>query len=300
MKKYFIVSDIHSFYEELHKALWKSGFRKTNKDHILIVCGDVFDRGDETLEVYQFLSSLPKNRCILIRGNHESLYNELLNKDFPDSYDGSNGTLKTFCDIADINIDLLTRSYYYINNDTDNIGTKIQDTWDSIKEKVRKSKITKWINSSQWVDYYELDNFIFVHSFIPTYNPSGLPGYYVKASALQENPNWREADSVSWEDAKWGCPWKQYKAGLFNCEEQEGKILVCGHWHVSDFWENLKGIFDHNNELYYSKHFIGLDGGVSFKYTDNLQRVLFHKQNVLVIDGDKLYNQEGTLLDLNE
>ena len=43
--KYFIVSDIHSFYVELKSALDKAGFNKRNKDHTLIVCGDIFDRG---------------------------------------------------------------------------------------------------------------------------------------------------------------------------------------------------------------------------------------------------------------
>ena len=84
MKKYFIVSDIHSFYDELATGLTLSGFEYNNPDHILVVCGDVFDRGEQTLEVYDFLSSLPKKRCILIKGNHESLYLKLLNKKYPD------------------------------------------------------------------------------------------------------------------------------------------------------------------------------------------------------------------------
>lgn len=78
--KYFCVSDIHSFYTPLKKALKQAGFRKSNKDHCLVVCGDIFDRGEETVQVYEFLKSLPKNRCILIKGNHESLYFGLLKK----------------------------------------------------------------------------------------------------------------------------------------------------------------------------------------------------------------------------
>ena len=57
--KYFIVSDIHSFYTKLKRALDKAGFNKRNKDHTLIVCGDIFDRGPDTRSVYKFLTSIP-------------------------------------------------------------------------------------------------------------------------------------------------------------------------------------------------------------------------------------------------
>ena len=111
--KYFIVSDIHSFYTELKNALKNAGFDKKNKNHTLIVCGDIFDRGPETVEVYKFLSSIPKKRCILINGNHEYLYFELLKKSFPDDYDYSNHTVDTFCQIAGYSTEILSREYWY-------------------------------------------------------------------------------------------------------------------------------------------------------------------------------------------
>ena len=45
MKKYFITSDVHSFYDELKMALSKKGFQDDNPDHILVVphgilCGE--------------------------------------------------------------------------------------------------------------------------------------------------------------------------------------------------------------------------------------------------------------------
>ena len=64
-------------------SLYKNGIDKENPEHILVVLGDIFDRGKETLEVYNFLRSLPDERLILIRGNHESLYLSLLDKSFP-------------------------------------------------------------------------------------------------------------------------------------------------------------------------------------------------------------------------
>ena len=93
--KYFAISDLHSFATEVKAVLRQAGFNKKNKNHTLIVCGDVFDRGDESLELYKYLRSIPKKRCILIKGNHETLYFELLNKNWPHYYDVTNGTLKT-------------------------------------------------------------------------------------------------------------------------------------------------------------------------------------------------------------
>ena len=55
MKKYFIVSDAHSFYEILIKELNKFGFDMNNQDHVLILCGDLFDRGSESIKIYNFI-----------------------------------------------------------------------------------------------------------------------------------------------------------------------------------------------------------------------------------------------------
>lgn len=68
MKKYFVASDIHSFYTPFVKELNKTSFDLNNEEHILIICGDLFDRGSESLKLYEFIKSLPKERRILIRG----------------------------------------------------------------------------------------------------------------------------------------------------------------------------------------------------------------------------------------
>ena len=80
MKKFFVISDVHGFYNEMKKSLYKAGYRKSNKNHILIVCGDIFDRGPDSVKIYNFLKSLPRNRRVLIRGNHEMLLKKLVEK----------------------------------------------------------------------------------------------------------------------------------------------------------------------------------------------------------------------------
>ena len=58
--KYFIVSDIHGFYDELMSSLNEKGFDSQNKDHYLISLGDAMDRGPKNLEVIKFLNNLER------------------------------------------------------------------------------------------------------------------------------------------------------------------------------------------------------------------------------------------------
>ena len=78
MAKLFCVSDIHGFYDEFNQALDDAGFDPWNSEHWLIVCGDVWDRGSQPVEVMRYLNGLP--RKILIKGNHESLLQDLCDK----------------------------------------------------------------------------------------------------------------------------------------------------------------------------------------------------------------------------
>ena len=288
---WYIVSDIHSFATELKLALTSAGFDRNDPTKGLVVIGDVFDRGDETIELYKFLSSIPKKRCILIRGNHEYLFAALLKKSYYESYDISNGTVDTFCQIAHRDIeDLYTGDV----------------SWTEITSYVRSSKIWAWLNSKQWVDYFELGPYIFTHSFIPVkvkeqYKARYLMygAYGMSANCFEYDPNWREASRADLEESTWGDPVDYYKAGLFEEESKKGKILVVGHWHVSDFWKRIANIKSYDQpitEIYYSKDFIGLDCGVFREPMGGY----YHPQNVLVIDDQDLntcYDQYGHKLE---
>ena len=284
MKKYFITSDCHSFYTPLMKELNKKGFDRLNPEHILVVCGDVFDRGYETLEVYNFLRSFPDNRLILIRGNHELLYLDLLKKSFPDSYDFRNGTVRTFCQIAGFNEEVLEHHYWYTkafaeSKDGDltfinKYANMPYEMWQQIKEVVAMSDITRWLQSDKWINYWETENYIFVHSYIPL--QQALRIYYVEDLGYRED--WRNATDTEWEDAMWGCPWSKAKEGW----NKTGKTIVCGHWHTSDFFNHLtkqkKDTYD--CPIFKSKKYklIGLDACTAAS----------GKVNVLVLNEDEL------------
>ena len=292
--KYFIVSDMHSFCSELKSALWKAGFNKRNKDHTLIVCGDVFDRGSETVELYKFLTSIPKKRCILIKGNHELLYEELLEKSFPESHDFSNHTVDTFCQIAGYDSEILTPKYWRKFDDVPH--ERIRQAWQEILTEVKQSPITAWLKSSRWKYWHEVGNYIFVHSFIPLKNLDHMPAYYTYNRKFGYFKDWREtATNFELEDATWGCPYQQYIDGYFKEEAANGKVLVCGHWVVTDFRQHINNKRSDDTSIYKFENIIGLDCGV-WKYRDT--KAYYHPQNVLVIDDKdfKCYDQYGAEL----
>lgn len=284
MKKYFIVSDTHSFLQPLLKSLNSTGFDINNREHILVIAGDLFDRGKETIELYNYLMTIPRERLVLVRGNHEELYLDLLRKPYPESYDFHNGTVRTFCAIAGVDE---VNSYDVVVCGRD----AAFDKWKDIVNTVKKHEITKMIkNISAWNNFYEIDNFVIVHSFIP------LKRYFTKKTAeltkYEYNKDWRKVNNPhDWNKALWGCPWRQFDEGLFDEEIKNNKVLVCGHWHTSDFHSRYEEDYINDNgfevdqsknfTIYFGKNLIGIDGCLAYTNT----------QNVLVIDGDKCYDQ---------
>ena len=79
MHKVFVVSDIHGHYTVLKEALDSAGFDPSRDDHSLLALGDYFDRGEESYEVYRYLSDLMnKSKAKGILGNHDLFMLEFL------------------------------------------------------------------------------------------------------------------------------------------------------------------------------------------------------------------------------
>lgn len=287
--KYFVTSDIHGFFDEFLDALKQAGFDETNEEHCLILCGDAFDRGSQPLEIYNYLKVLP--RKILVRGNHEILLKDLYERKQALYHDYSNGTVDTIAAFAglpsqeDFKADLFKT--LYTNSETEFNYAKVSRLEKKRKQRLfhnaKTREVLRWIASDDWVNYYEMDDFIFVHSFIPTIIKEEASYKYDVPIDMQEyDSNWRDADQERWNEAMWGCPWKKAKAGL----NQTGKTIVCGHWHTSDFYNHLnyekepdKWLnYETNNPIYLSSTIIGLDACTAAT----------RGVNVLVIDGNKL------------
>ena len=118
-KKYFVISDVHSFYTEMKEALDEAGYDRNNENHILISLGDVFDRGDETLKMLKFLKSIPKERRILVRGNHELLLRDCYEGGVFYVNDETNGTARTMCHLCGFNPDFRLDAYTKLVTATD-------------------------------------------------------------------------------------------------------------------------------------------------------------------------------------
>jgi serine/threonine protein phosphatase 1 len=151
--KYFAVSDIHGQYDMLVEALDKEGFDPSNEDHKLIICGDLFDRGHQNLEVYRYVRELEDrypNSIVIIKGNHDLFFNFLVNGSYITYYDrlvrnGFDKTLESFTGL-DHNelLDRLDEVPLIINH--------------------RHPELIDWINQLPF--YYETENYVFTHAGI--------------------------------------------------------------------------------------------------------------------------------------
>ena len=178
MPKFFVMSDIHGFYDEMITALDEAGFDKNNEDHWIITCGDHFDRGEQPLQVLEFLQGLP--RKILVKGNHETLLLEFVCRGFPYTYDWQNGTTLTVMNIAP---------------NAESFGEACTITYAKVKDFI-----------DGMVNYFETEKYIFVHSWIPVIDQSRILSTFKK--------DWRESHYQEWEDSRWGNPYRFIEQGL--------------------------------------------------------------------------------------
>ena len=195
MPKFFVTSDIHSFMNPLKRALDEKGFDPTNKDHWLVVCGDCYDRGDDSELVLNYLMSL--ERKILIRGNHELLLRDLCERGFPYRHDFHNGTTMTVYDLGDAGA-----------------GNDFEKCCEVTQNKLREY-------NNLLVNYFETQNYIFVHSWIVV-NKVGIDTY-------EYREDWRNSSDEEWGQIMWTNPFWRAQDGL----NKTGKTIVFGHWHCS-------------------------------------------------------------------
>ena len=194
--KYFVCADIHGFYDEWIKALNEKGFDINNPLHKIIICGDLFDRGRQPKEIIDFILS-HTDKFILIRGNHEELMEEMIERNSANIADISNGTMRTIKDLC--------------------------PEWDisefDLKKIARETRLQEVLDLC--IDYFETNNYIFVHGWIP-----------IIENCLEYDSDWRTARKERWEKARWQNPVFMYQNEIY----EPNKTIVCGHWHCSALW----------------------------------------------------------------
>ena len=223
--KYFVCSDIHGFYNEWMEALNEKNFDLNNDLHKIIVCGDLFDRGHQPREIINFILS-HKEKFILIRGNHEDLMQAMIDRNYNDASDISNGTAQTIVDLCPA---WLISEF-------------------NLKHIAATTGLQEVLNMC--IDYFETDHYVFVHGWFPIFD-----AFYVYDS------EWRKARKKRWQQARWQNPVDMLKYGIF----EPGKTIVCGHWHCSALWhEQNPTKYEEfgskaNFNPFISKDMIGLD-----------------------------------------
>lgn len=251
MPKFFVMSDIHGFYDEMIDALGKAGFDKNNPEHWVITCGDNFDRGPKPYHVMYYLKSL--ERCILIKGNHEQLFDECVKRGYWGSHDISNGTFDTICELG---------------------GAEEGRSFDEcciIAEQKVKMFFKKMVN------YFETKNYVFCHGFIPANCDDGLPMWRNGNRKFSKKEDWRYAHQSEWDDAMWLNGMKMVMDGI-----AIEKCIVVGHYHTSwghaiqDKSFNEFGEGADFSPFYYEDKLIAIDGCTA--YTG--------KVNVLVLEDE--------------
>ena len=191
--KNFVVSDIHDHYDLLSEALDRNGFDINNENHRLIVCGDAFYSGPQPGELFVFLRELAeKDKLIFIYGNHDiELFDNLVAGKF---------TRPANRKCAELIVSHLTRK------------TRLTD--DELVSECERLGFTRFLDETP-VWYYENENYVFTHGFIPTEKKA-------------YKPDWRDATEKEWRNAaaRGDAMALSMRYGI----SEPNKKIVCGHY----------------------------------------------------------------------
>lgn len=166
-------------------------------------CDVDMENGIISVNHQQFiLEQMEQDKIILIRGNHEDLFVELVTTDagMPYSYHKSNGTYDTALQLTGFDPVMASIRHY--------------DFADAAKDTPFYKEIIQAM-----LDYFETEHYVFTHGWIPSIPNRDKSYSYISS--------WREADREQWNQARW-----------FNGMDaaqtaDENKTIVCGHWHTS-------------------------------------------------------------------
>ncbi len=202
--KYYVTTDIHGFFSILQSAMEDIGYYSDPEPHKLVILGDLFDRGSEAAELQRFILDLmEKDEVILIRGNHEDLFVEMVTEDegLPYSHHLTNGTYDTAMQLTGYD-PVMARIRHY-------------DFADDAQKTPFYQKIIPAM-----LDYFETAHYVFTHAWIPVIRERNNSYSYYSS--------WREAGTGEWRKARWinGMDAAQTAA-------DDPKTIVCGHWHAS-------------------------------------------------------------------
>ena len=238
--KNFVVSDIHDHYDLLMESLNRNGFDINNDNHRLIVCGDAFYSGPQPGELFVFLRELSeKGRLIFVYGNHDV---ELL-----DNLRAEHFTRPANRKCAELVVGYLT-------------GKKGLADSEIVSECERLGFTHFLAEVPVW--YYENENYVFTHGFIPT-----------EKKAYRSD--WRNATEKEWRNA--AARGDAMALSMRYGVSEPNKKIVCGHYSAArcylmkdateSDWDNkiykdVSGVPAEGFEPFWGETFIAIDQSV--------------------------------------
>lgn len=221
--KIFAVSDVHGHCSLLKEALNAAGYDKENPRHLLVCCGDYFDRGNENYEVLKFFEQ--QKNCVKIKGNHEEMLKKLFDtgKMLPHHY--INGTHQTILDFF---------GKYAIDPEN--------GTVDFSGKTSMLDRVSEFIDET--VNFFETENYCFVHGWVPD------------SGSL--SADWRSANDEQWSKARWVKWNEQYK---HSAKPVNDKILVCGHVPTLYAYTYDDKRTPDDSDIFYGDGIIAIDAG---------------------------------------
>lgn len=270
MKKYFICSDIHGDYEALSKALEDNKFDFTNESHILVVAGDIFDRGEDSVRVYELLKELTdKKRAIVLQGNHHKMFIEFLQKKdynlcfFNHKYNGMRTTIDDF--LHQTHSWIMWIEYRHTDEEQRKMtDSDFNEEWinyvNSSADEINKEypELLPWLENLP--DYLELKNSIITHGMIDG-----------------RATDWRKP-RMGWDNCHWAKP--EDAAYLYN---STGKHIYLGHIDSDTIRETLH--LQKDNYSLFTR-----DAG-DVTYLDSCT-ILTHHLNMVVIEDSPIEDDE--------
>lgn len=251
-KKIFVFSDSHGHCNLLKDELKSAGFEEGNKDHLLIGCGDYFERGTESLETYLWLKSL-KDQVICLYGNHEKFLEEFLEGPvsmFNFRYNGFDKTLDSFLEqTASFPMYMI----YHENEEGDLWYKYAKESRDEINKNY--PELLGWLKNLPF--YFETKNYIFTHGTIDG-----------------QCEDWHNP-IIPWSELVWAKPIDFIK-NINNTD----KTLVVGHINTGLIRKDFYKGDEHDNSIFVrpDNRVIGLDSCT----------ILSKHINILVIEDELL------------
>ena len=270
-KKIFAVSDLHGHYKETINYLKDSGWDENNPNHLLVVCGDIFDRGSESLEIYLWLKPLTENgKAIVLKGNHEPFFIDFL-EGSNDTFNYNNNGLKTTLDDF-VHSTSDFQMFLALNQDKSDLDN-IWNLWVEWCYNTRKlineenPELLAWLKSLPY--YYETENYIFTHGAIDGTCPDW---HHPHKDLYGKFMDW---EACAWDDGSF------FGSSIVNTD----KTVVVGHYGT----ESLR-------KMYNIKDYLKIHIPKNENDTSTSQEIQNAKYNILIRNDKRVIAIDGTTI----